>query len=99
MTAYVIADVEIIDADGFKQYSQQVPKTLEPYGGRFLVRGGAHETVEGDFRPKRIVVLEFPDVTSARAWYASPEYQRILPLRLRSSRAGFFTVVEGYKPG
>src|SRR5688572_4414329 len=99
MTAYVIADVEIIDADGFKQYSQQVPETLEPYGGRFLVRGGALETVEGNFRPKRIVVLEFPDVTSAKAWYESPAYQRILPLRLRNSEAGFFIFVEGYKPG
>lgn len=96
MTAYVIADVDIVD-ERFKEYSNQVPKTLEPYGGRFLVRGGAHETIEGDFRPKRIVLLEFPDMKSAKAWYASPAYQDILPIRLRHSRASFFTFVEGYK--
>ena len=98
MPAYVIADVEINNLDGFKQYSQQVPKTLEPFGGRFLVRGGPHESIEGDFRPKRFVVLEFPDMKSAKGWYASPAYQAILPIRLRNSRAGFFAFVEGYNP-
>jgi len=94
---YVIVDIEIADTEGFKEYSRQVPKTLEPYGGRFLVRGGAHETVEGAYRLKRVVVLEFPDTHAAKAWYASPAYQDILPIRLRHSRAGFFTFVEGYK--
>lgn len=96
MPAYVIADTEILDAEGFKEYAAQVPQTLQPYGGRFRVRGGAPDTVEGDFRPNRIVVLEFPDMPSAKAWYASPAYQRILPLRLRHSRAAFFTFVDGY---
>lgn len=96
MTAYVIADVHITDAERFAEYSKQVPRTLEPYGGRFLARGGAHETIEGEYRPKRIVILEFPDMQAARAWYASPAYQTILPIRLQNSRAGFFTFVEGY---
>lgn len=96
MTAYVIACVEITDPEGFKQYSQQVPKSLEPFGGRFLIRGGAHETVEGDFDPKRFVVLEFPDMKAAKAWYGSAEYQRILPIRFKNSRGRFFSFVEGY---
>lgn len=96
MPAYVIVDVHITDAERFKEYSAQVPGTLTPYGGRYLARGGAHETVEGDYRAKRIVILEFPDMQAARAWYASPAYQEILTIRLQSSRSGFFTFVEGY---
>ena len=60
MTAYVIADIDIHDQDTYREYSALVPDTLRPYGGRFLVRGGAFETLEGDWRPRRVVVLEFP---------------------------------------
>lgn len=97
MAAYAIVDVHIADPERFKQYAAQVSRTLDVYGGRFLVRGGAHETVEGDYRLERIVILEFPDLQAAKAWYASPGYQAILPTRLQSSRAGFFTFVEGYE--
>lgn len=97
MPAYVIVDVHLQNRERFMEYAKQVPKTLEPYRGRFLVRGGAHETVEGDYRPERIVILEFPDLQAAKAWYASPAYQAILAIRTQSSRASFFTFVEGYK--
>lgn len=95
MAAYVIADVDVLEPGPYKEYQRQVQATLEPYGGRFLVRGGALEPVEGEYRPKRLVVLEFPDVAAARAWYASPAYQAILPIRLRHGRASFLTIVQG----
>jgi uncharacterized protein (DUF1330 family) len=95
MAAYLIVDVEVLEPEPYKEYSQRVPASLEPFGGRFIVRGGTYETLEGDWNPKRIVVLEFPSVEKARAWHASPEYQAILPIRQRHARTNFLTVVEG----
>lgn len=95
MAAYVIADTEVHDAQAIQEYQRQVPATLAPYGGRFLVRGGATDTVEGDWQAQRMVVLEFPDMAAAKAWYASPAYQAILPLRQRHSRARFLVFVQG----
>ena len=94
MPGYVIVHVDVLDADGYRAYQQQVPATVERYSGRFVVRGGAPETVEGE-PPKRLVVLEFPSVDQARAWYYSPEYQAIVPLRQQFSRTAFFSIVSG----
>ncbi len=80
MAGYVIADVDVHDPEGYKEYTALVPATLEPFGGRFAVRGGAYEVLEGSWRPRRLVVLEFPSVERARAWYESAEY----PTRRRS---------------
>ncbi len=95
MAAYVIVDVEVTDPEGYREYTGQVLATVEKYGGRFAVRGGRYETLEGSWQPKRIVVLEFPDYARAKAWYASPDYQAIVPLRERNARTSFLTVVEG----
>ncbi|MDP8924472.1 MAG: DUF1330 domain-containing protein [Chloroflexota bacterium] len=95
MAAYVIVDVDVTDPEAYKEYTSQVPATVEKYGGRFVVRGGRYETLEGNWQPKRIVVLEFPSYDRARQWYDSPEYQAILPLRERNARANFLTIVEG----
>src|SRR5437016_2134211 len=95
MAAYVLVDVDVRDPDAYREYTKQVPATLERYGGRFVVRGGAYETLEGDWQPKRIVVLEFPGVEQARAWYTSPEYQAILPIRKQHAQTNFLTIVEG----
>ncbi|MCX6022102.1 MAG: DUF1330 domain-containing protein [Chloroflexi bacterium] len=97
MAAYVIVHVEIAEPEPYSEYARQVPATLELYGGRFLARGGRAENLEGDWRPKRIVILEFPSVAQAKAWHASPEYQAILPIRRRHADTQFFTVVEGYE--
>jgi uncharacterized protein (DUF1330 family) len=85
--AYVIADVEIVNAERYADYSAQVPTTLEPYGGRFLVRGGATETIEGDWLPRRLVIIEFASIDAARRWYESPEYQAILGIRHEAATA------------
>jgi uncharacterized protein (DUF1330 family) len=94
MPAYCIVDVEVTDPAGFEEYRKLVPGTLEKYGGRFLVRGGRTETLEGDWQPKRVVVLEFPSVEQAKRWYNSEEYREPKALRFRTARANFI-LVEG----
>ena len=94
MAAYVIAQIEIADADTFQEYRSQVPATLEPYGGRFLVRGGKVEALEGTWQPTRVVVLEFPDVGSAKAWWSSQAYESPKALRQRAAHTELI-VVEG----
>lgn len=82
---YIIVDVEITDAAAYERYKASVPPTLVPYGGRFLVRGGASETLEGSWSPKRLVVLEFDSVERAKAWWSSTEYAA--PKRIRQAAA------------
>jgi uncharacterized protein (DUF1330 family) len=94
MPAYVIADITVTDPDRYAEYRAQVPATVSKHGGRFIVRGAAHERLEGDWQPGRLVVIEFPDVAAARAWYASQEYRPLIALR-RSASAGSVLLVEG----
>jgi uncharacterized protein (DUF1330 family) len=94
MPAYVIADITVQDPDRYAQYRAQVPPTVAQHGGRFIVRGGAHERLEGDWQPGRLVVIEFPDMAAARAWYASQEYGPLIKLR-QSASAGSVLLVEG----
>jgi len=94
MAAYFIVDLEVTDSAAFEEYRKQVPATIEKYGGRFVVRGGTCETLEGDWHPKRVVVVEFPSMEQARRWYRSPEYAPLLALRLKSSRSKLL-LVEG----
>jgi len=86
MACYVIAEVEITDPAGFEEYRQRVPATIAKHGGTYLVRGGATEAIEGDWKPARLIVLEFPTLACARAWYASSDYAPLIPLRERSAR-------------
>ncbi len=94
MAAYIIADVHVTDPVAYEDYRQQVGATLELYGGRFLVRGGAALPLEGGWAPERIVVLEFEGLDQARAWYSSREYGSLLRLRQGASE-GRFILVEG----
>jgi uncharacterized protein (DUF1330 family) len=94
MAGYVIAEVEVTDPAGFEAYRKAVPATIEKYGGRYAVRGGALQVMEGDWRPKRLVVLEFPSVEQARRWYDSEEYREPKALRMRTSRSSV-VIVEG----
>ena len=87
MAAYVIAQIEITDPAAFEEYRREVPPTLARYGGRFIVRGGESETLEGDWQPQRLVVLEFPSRAAAKAWWSSQEYAAPKALRQRSARS------------
>jgi uncharacterized protein (DUF1330 family) len=87
-------DNEVTDPAGFEEYRQKVPSTVERYGGKFLVRGGQTQTLESDWKPKRIVVTEFPTIEQARRWYDSEEYGALKALRSRTTR-GSVVLVEG----
>jgi uncharacterized protein (DUF1330 family) len=87
MSAYLFANVEVTDPVAYEDYRQQVPATIAAHGGRYLVRGGATEVLEGEGVPSRVVILEFPDMATLKAWYHSAEYQRLLAMRTRSTRS------------
>jgi len=86
MPAYVIADLDVTDPAGFEEYRKVVPATIEKYGGRYLVRGGAMETLEGDWPWKRVVVLEFPSLEQAKRWYNSEDYRDPKALRFKTAK-------------
>ena len=94
MPAYFVAEIELTNPAAYEPYRVAVPATIAQYGGRFLTRGGATQLVEGAPEPKRVVILEFADAAAVKRWYDSPEYQKILPLRLANSTGRAF-IVEG----
>src|SRR5438128_2704820 len=94
MPAYVIVNVEIQDASQYDAYKQMAPASIEAYGGKYLVRGGAVDILEGRWTPRRIVVLEFPDRSKAHLWWNSAEYARGKELR-QSIAYTEMIVVEG----
>jgi uncharacterized protein (DUF1330 family) len=85
MPAYLILDIHVEDPEEYAAYRERSPATLEAYGGRYLVRGGPHEVIEGDWNPERVVVVEFPSIERAHEWYESPEYQEIVEMRKRAA--------------
>ena len=85
MAAYVIVDSNVHDPQRMQAYAEKVRGTLASYGGKPLVSAPDPEVLEGDWQPQRVVILEFPDVEAAKAWYNSPEYQEILPIRLEAA--------------
>jgi uncharacterized protein (DUF1330 family) len=94
MAAYVIVEIEVLDSERYEIYRQMVPPSIAAFGGRFVVRGGVAETLEGEWSPKRIIVLEFPSVEQAKAWWASTEYAEAKALRQAVARTDMI-VVEG----
>ncbi|MGW4943263.1 DUF1330 domain-containing protein [Actinoplanes sp. NPDC004185] len=97
MTAYAIAHLRPADVnEEILQYIETIQETMDPYGGRFLVHGAEVEVVEGQW-PGTVVLLEFPDRAEARAWYDSPAYRRILPLRT-GTIPGDVILVDGVGP-
>ncbi len=81
MSAYVIVETDITDPDRYEQYKAAAPDAVRAGGGRFVVRGGELDVLEGDWQPSRLVVLEFADLAAARAWYDSEIYQQAKKLR------------------
>jgi uncharacterized protein (DUF1330 family) len=94
MKAFVIAAETPTDESLFSEYRKAVPATLEGFGGKFVVRGGHLELLEGEWPYTRLVIIEFPSREAAEGWYRSPEYQKIIGLRHRSS-VGNLVIVEG----
>ena len=96
MPAYLIADIEVTDKAGFAEYQEKVPATIAAYGGRYLVRGGATERLEGGWSPNRLVVLEFPSMAQLKIWYHSPEYRPLIAIRERTTKSNL-VMSEGYQ--
>jgi len=94
MAAYVIGDIEVNDPVVYDEYRKQVLATVTKYGGKFIVRGGVVEPLEGGWTPKRLVALEFPTMEQALKWYRSPEYAPLIKLRQKAAR-GRLLVVDG----
>ncbi|SDZ24971.1 Uncharacterized conserved protein, DUF1330 family [Geodermatophilus africanus] len=98
MTAYAVANLRSVDLnDEIVEYMRRIDATLPPFAGQFLVHGATPQVMDGDL-PGPVVVIGFPDVGHAQAWYHSPEYQAILPLRLRNSVGGA-VIVDGVPDG
>lgn len=87
MPAYVVVELAVHDVQTHERYKQLEPPSLIPYGGRYLVRGGSTEALEGSWQPPRFVMLEFPTVEQARAWWGSPEYAPAKALRHASAHS------------
>ena len=94
MFAYLIIDCQVTDAAKYEDYKRLAPPAIEKYGGRYLVRGGAATLLEGQRQPNRVVVLEFPDVETARRFYDSPEYRAARDMRAGAAIMNII-VVEG----
>ena len=95
MPAYVIVNIEVTDPAAFEPYRAAVPEVIARFGGRYLVRGGDLHVIEGEPQLKRLVILEFPDMEAARAFYGSAEYAPLLKLRLATTRSEM-VLVDGY---
>ena len=94
MPAYVAVQIDVRDAATYERYKELAPPSIAAYGGRYLVRGGATTTLEGEWSPARFVILEFPSVDLARRWWDSPEYAEAKALR-QASASTQMLLVEG----
>ncbi len=95
MSAYIVVEVDVKDPERYANYRAMVPASLEVYGGKFLVRGGAVENLEGNWIPSRFVIIEFESVDRAKQWWDSDEYREARNLRQATSDTKMI-VVEGY---
>jgi uncharacterized protein (DUF1330 family) len=87
MPAYLISEVEITDPLGYEEYRKLAGASLDKYGGKFMVRGGKLEVLEGDWSPKRLVVCQFESLEKLQDWYNSPEYRKAKEIRQRTAKA------------
>jgi uncharacterized protein (DUF1330 family) len=92
MPAYIVVQVDVTDPVRYEDYKRLVPASLAKYGGRFLVRGGTTETLEGTWAPRRFVLVEFPTVEQAKAWWASSDYAQAKALRQATSHTEMIVV-------
>jgi len=94
MVAYVIAEVNVHNPERYADYTAVTPGTVEKYGGKFIVRGGNPQALEGAAPPQRVVVIEFATADAAKAWYNSPDYSAVINIRQEASD-GKLMLVEG----
>lgn len=94
MAGYVIVEIEVTDPVGYEEYKKLAGATVTKHGGKYIVRGGAAETLEGDWQPKRIVILQFESVQRAKEWLNCPEYREPRKMRHRTAKTKMI-VVEG----
>ena len=94
MSTYIIVEMDVTDPVGIEQYRKLAGASVASHGGRFIVRGGKTEALEGGWDPKRIVVLEFPDTTTAKRWWSSPDYAAARVIRERTAKTRMI-LVEG----
>lgn len=92
MPAYFIGEIHITDPAAYDGYRPLAAASIARFGGRFIVRGGKVDLLEGEPQPERVVVIEFPDADTARRWYHSEEYQAALKIRQSASRGRLFLV-------
>jgi uncharacterized protein (DUF1330 family) len=94
MAAYLVVNIEVEDAVRYQDYIKAVPPTIAAFGGKYLARGGNVEVLEGEWRPKRLVVVEFPSAEKAKAWWLSTEYAGLKAIR-QSCSHGEIVLVDG----
>ena len=92
MAAYIVVEVEVEDKERYETYKRMVPPTLAAYGGRFIARGCEAEAPEGEWSPKRVVIVEFPSVERAKAWWGSEEYAEAKALRQATAHTRLIVV-------
>ena len=94
MPAYIIVEIDIVDPVGYEEYKKLAAATVEKYGGKYIVRGGTAEVLEGDWKPNRVVVLQFDSAQRAKDWLNSEEYREPRKMRHRTARTNMI-LVEG----
>lgn len=92
MSAYLFASIEILDGTAYEEYRKRVPAVIAAHGGRYLVRGGTVERLEGDGPFNRLVILEFPDMAQLKAFYGSADYQPLIAIRQRAAKSNLIAV-------
>lgn len=97
MSAYVVVQITVRDSVAYERYKELAPPTIAAYEGRYVARGGSTDTLEGSWRPTRLVILEFPTAQRAREWWSSPEYAPAKELRQRSADTEM-VLIEGLTP-
>ncbi len=94
MTAYVIVDIDVHDPVGYEEYKKLAPTAVELYGGKYIARGGKTETLEGDWKPSRLVILQFESNELAKKWLNSDEYREARAMRLKTTKSQM-VIIEG----
>jgi uncharacterized protein (DUF1330 family) len=81
MAAYLVVDIDVTDPAQFEEYKKLAPAAIAKYGGRYIIRGGAYEVIEGNWKPQRVTIVEFESMEKGKAFYHSPEYQQAVKAR------------------